>query len=342
MPDAMGVALNSSVVASHQVQLTGGGNLGSNNDNTSVIPAGATGVSVNTTGQNNIMEERSTGENTNTLSNSRDTSNASSMGPPVAAANATAVSISPDGAPATAVTSQQQPRRRSSSGRQQLPPHDLVNHPITVEHASGRKWVAAENNCVKGDITNGAPVISWYQKSPLGEKVYPDNPQFNGTTRQMTRLESLQLMWPPKPKHLELVLELTNQNLKATGKQELTQQELVKWLGACLLITRLDYFGSRRDLWDDPKSYSRYIPAPDFKKTGMSRHRFEDIWSSLRWSKQLENAGGKCGQQSTRVCNKCKHPTDPHQKQYFVCLPCNGKECNGWLKHLEWHKQNDA
>lgn len=57
-------------------------------------------------------------------------------------------------------------------------------------------------------------------------------------------------------------------------------------------ITRLDYFGSRRDLWDDPKSYSKYIPAPDFKKTGMSRHRFEDIWSSLRWSKQLENAGG--------------------------------------------------
>eukprot|EP00984_Skeletonema_dohrnii_P031172 scaffold23348_cov117-Skeletonema_dohrnii-CCMP3373.AAC.1 len=39
MPDAMGVALNSPAVASHQVQLTGGGNLGSNNDNTSVIPA---------------------------------------------------------------------------------------------------------------------------------------------------------------------------------------------------------------------------------------------------------------------------------------------------------------
>ena len=44
------------------------------------------------------------------------------MGPPVAAANATAVSIAPDGAPDTAVTSQQQSRRRSSSGRQQLPP----------------------------------------------------------------------------------------------------------------------------------------------------------------------------------------------------------------------------
>eukprot|EP00984_Skeletonema_dohrnii_P020358 scaffold9892_cov102-Skeletonema_dohrnii-CCMP3373.AAC.1 len=40
MPDEMGVALNSSAVASRQVQLTGGGNLGSNNDNTSVIPAG--------------------------------------------------------------------------------------------------------------------------------------------------------------------------------------------------------------------------------------------------------------------------------------------------------------
>eukprot|EP00984_Skeletonema_dohrnii_P014165 scaffold5929_cov101-Skeletonema_dohrnii-CCMP3373.AAC.6 len=53
---------------------------------------------------------------------------------------------------------------------------------------------------------------------------------------------------------------------------------------------------------------------------------------------------GGCGQQSSRVCSKCTHPTDPAQRQYFFCLPCKGKgkECNGWLKHLEWHKQNDA
>jgi len=133
MPDAMGVAINSSAAASQH------GNVGSNNGSTSVIPAG-TGASVNTTGQHNIMEERTSGENTNTLSNSRDTStNASSMGPPVAAANATAVSIAPDGAPDTAVTSQQQSRRRSSSGRQQLPPHDIINNLISVEHVSGTK-----------------------------------------------------------------------------------------------------------------------------------------------------------------------------------------------------------
>lgn len=94
-------------------------------------------------------------------------------------------------------------------------------------------------------------------------------------------------------------------------------------------ITRLDYFGSRRDLWDDPKSYSKYIPAPDFKKTGMSRHRFEDIWSSLRWSKQLENAGGGCGQQSTRVCSKCTHPTDPAQKQYFSAFRAKERSAMG-------------
>eukprot|EP00984_Skeletonema_dohrnii_P033187 scaffold28878_cov101-Skeletonema_dohrnii-CCMP3373.AAC.1 len=122
MPDAMGV-VNSSVVASHPVHLTGGGNLGSNNDNTSVIPAG-TGVRY----IQRIIH-----------------------GTARSAANATAVSIAP----------------------------------------------------------------------------------------------------------VELVLELTNQNLKAAWKQELTEQELVKWLGVCLLITRLDYFGSRRDLWDDPKSYSK-------------------------------------------------------------------------------------
>eukprot|EP00984_Skeletonema_dohrnii_P022336 scaffold11466_cov99-Skeletonema_dohrnii-CCMP3373.AAC.4 len=92
-------------------------------------------------------------------------------------------------------------------------------------NSGGRKWAAADNNCVKGDITNGPPDISWYyhQKGLLGENICPNNPQFKG----MTRLEALLLMWPPKPKHLELVLELTNQKLKAAGKQELTQQEWV-------------------------------------------------------------------------------------------------------------------
>eukprot|EP00984_Skeletonema_dohrnii_P034731 scaffold33658_cov188-Skeletonema_dohrnii-CCMP3373.AAC.1 len=148
--------------STHQVHLTGGGNLGSNNDNTSVIPAG-TGVSVNTTGQNNIMEERSSGQNTNTLSNSRDTSNASSMGPPVAQQMLPQCLLHPMAPQQPCHLSKQQSRRRSSSGPQQLPPHDLVNNPITVEHVSGtkhkvvamkpnpggRKWVAADNNCVK-------------------------------------------------------------------------------------------------------------------------------------------------------------------------------------------------
>lgn len=91
-----------------------------------------------------------------------------------------------------------------------------MNNPITVEHANGTKhkvvamcpnpggtkWVPADSDCVKGDVTKGPPDISWYQKSPLGEKVCPNNPQFNGRTGQMSRLEALQLMWPPK--HLEL------------------------------------------------------------------------------------------------------------------------------------------
>ena len=55
----------------------------------------------------------------------------------------------------------------------------------------------------RGPITNGPPDISWYQIGLLGENVCPNNPQFNGMTRQMTRLEALLLMWPPKPKHLK-------------------------------------------------------------------------------------------------------------------------------------------
>lgn len=347
MPDAMGVALDSPADASQQVQLTGGGNLGTQ--------AAGTG---DTTGV--VMEERTSGENTITPSNRSDTPNASTTGPPLAAAaNATTVSTAaPDGAPATAASSQQQSRRRSSGGRQQQQPHDLVNNPITVEHASGskhnvvamnpnpdgREWVVADNDCVQGDITGGPPVISWYQKGPLGDKVCPNNPQFNGDTRKMSRLEALLLMWPPQ--HLELVLELTNKNLTAAGKPEMTKQELVKWLGLCLLITRVRETRSgvvTPTELDSVEEDNANTNLPTLRPTIKTKSQSQANKDGAPKLAQGRCQGKECKSQSTRVCSKCTHPTDATQKQYFYCDPCKCKgKCNAWNDHLEWHRQNDA
>lgn len=51
---------------------------------------------------------------------------------------------------------------------------------------------------------------------------------------------------------------------------------------------------------------------------------------------------GRCGKESTRVCSKCTHPTDPTQQQYWFCDPCKEGGCKKWLEHLAWHQENDA
>ena len=46
-------------------------------------------------------------------------------------------------------------------------------------------------------------------------------------------------------------------------------------------------FGNRASLWSTTPA-SKYIPAPSFGKTGMSRHRFGNLWRFTRFSKQPE------------------------------------------------------
>ena len=96
-------------------------------------------------------------------------------------------------------------------------------------------------------------------------------------------LELFLLIFPPD--HLVKILTLTNQNLLKIGKQKITKDILIKFFGIIILGTRFE-FSSRRDLWSTA-SVSRFVEAPRFgEKTGMSRNRFDEIWSSIRFSKQ--------------------------------------------------------
>ena len=51
------------------------------------------------------------------------------------------------------------------------------------------------------------------------------------------------------------------------------------------MITRLE-FTSRANLWSPTSEYKYILSAKLGKMTGMSRHRFDEIWSELRWSDQ--------------------------------------------------------
>jgi hypothetical protein len=93
-------------------------------------------------------------------------------------------------------------------------------------------------------------------------------------------------MYPPD--QLGAIVRLTNIQLRMKNKKETTMGEVVRFLGVLILATKYQ-FNNRQDLWTtEPKT--RLIAAPNFGiKTGMSRNRFDDIWSCMRWSDQLQH-----------------------------------------------------
>ena len=84
---------------------------------------------------------------------------------------------------------------------------------------------------------------------------------------------------------INLTIRLTNSCLHVKGNKLLDEREFYKFLGIIILITTLE-FTSRANLWSHTSDY-KHIPAVKLgKMTGMSRHRFDEIWSELRWSDQ--------------------------------------------------------
>jgi hypothetical protein len=106
----------------------------------------------------------------------------------------------------------------------------------------------------------------------------------NSNFADMSPLAAFFHMMPPE--QLDLVLELTNERLAAKKKKELTRQELLRWIGVCMLIASINFRGDRCKLWEGGGAASKYLPSYDLCATGMLRNRFDDIWYAVRWSRQ--------------------------------------------------------
>jgi hypothetical protein len=66
------------------------------------------------------------------------------------------------------------------------------------------------------------------------------------------------------------MLTNTNEQLLIADLKELTRGELLRFLGLMILMSKFE-FQSRRSLWSSVAP-SRYIPAANFARTGMTRH----------------------------------------------------------------------
>ncbi len=78
---------------------------------------------------------------------------------------------------------------------------------------------------------------------------------------------------------------MTNERLAAKAKKELTRQELLQWIGVCMLIASINFCCNRRKLWEGGGAASKYLPSYDLRATGMSRNRFNDIWYATKCSR---------------------------------------------------------
>mmetsp|Transcript_8981 Transcript_8981/g.13805 ORF Transcript_8981/g.13805 Transcript_8981/m.13805 type:complete len:99 (+) Transcript_8981:258-554(+) len=81
-------------------------------------------------------------------------------------------------------------------------------------------------------------------------------------------------MFPPK--QLNLMVELRNKQLDKATVKRTTGEEILKFFGLCLLMTRFE-FGNRASLWLTTAPW-KYIPAPRLGDSGMSRDRFNSLW----------------------------------------------------------------
>ena len=93
------------------------------------------------------------------------------------------------------------------------------------------------------------------------------------------------MLFPPE--QLQLILQLTNDELAMVRKNCAMAGGIVKFFGVMLLVTRFE-FGSRASLWSN-MSTNKYIPAPSFGLTGMPQKWFDDLWMCIRFSDQPRN-----------------------------------------------------
>ena len=142
-------------------------------------------------------------------------------------------------------------------------------------------------------------------------------------------LEYFLVLFPPE--QLQLILQLTNNELAMARKNYTTAGDIVKFFGVMLLVTQFE-FGSRASLWSNVTT-NKYIPAPLFGLTGMPRKWFDDLWMCIRFSDQPRNRPSDMTseQYHWRLVDDFVKNFNEHQAQNFFhrmrfvwTSPCHG------------------
>lgn len=159
--------------------------------------------------------------------------------------------------------------------------------PITIDLpqlgdacAHGLDWYKEE---VWNPIGGAAPRRFWSVRTAGGEVI-----REGGGIRGLTPFDCFMTMFPST--HLQDMQKLTTEKLLKEGTSGTTVSEILRFFGVLILMTRFE-FSRKQDLWRTTR-HNKYLPAPCFGDTGMSKNRFFDIMRCIRFSHQpSENVG---------------------------------------------------
>jgi hypothetical protein len=184
-------------------------------------------------------------------------------------------------------TENNRPQQNSSSTTDEdsstmTPSSNQDDGPTPVAVANDRQWFEG---------TTDAPVNGPFHGGEFWEVI----DQYNGTKytpgcdksiKSLKAFDFFMAMFPRR--QLEQMVVNTSEALNKKGRPSTSTGEMLKFFGVMILATRYE-FGCRRSLWSTTP-LTKYVPAPSFGNlTGMSKNRFDDIWSCVVWSFQQKD-----------------------------------------------------
>ncbi len=156
----------------------------------------------------------------------------------------------------------------------------------TMWNAHGVLWKQKD---VNAPIGGRIPRRYWQMRTFGGDSITEGDDAGPARSRRTT-IDYFMASFPHV--HLLEIVRVTSDKLQRKQKRGLSTGELLKFFGVLVLGTRYK-FGRRAELWAT-EAGNHLLQAPCFRsRTGMSRNRFDDIFSSLSFSKQGPRAVGE-------------------------------------------------
>ncbi len=172
----------------------------------------------------------------------------------------------------------------------------------------------------------------------VGEILLPGS---NTTVAQnMSPLDFFLLMFPPK--QLLDMVHWTNIELSKLELKQTSSSELLKLFGILILTTKFE-FTTMNSLWQTT-AWSKYQPAPQFGLTGGLKHRFEDLFRTVKWSSQpyVPDVGTSSEQHRWELVDNFVKNVNDYRSNYFnpsdlICVDESMSRWYGqgghWINH---------